>query len=64
MMFSEYGDVISVLELAKMLKIGRNTAYELIRSGSIPSVRIGRQIRVSKQAVIMYLIRVPREKEI
>ena len=63
-LFSEYGDVISVWELAKMLKIGRNTTYELIRSGSIPSVRIGRQIRVSKQAVIEYLSRVSREKEI
>jgi excisionase family DNA binding protein len=63
-LFSEYADVISVWELAKMLKIGRNTAYELIRSGSIPSVRIGRQIRVSKQAVIEYLSRVSREKEI
>ena len=63
-LFSEYADVISVWELAKMLKIGRNTAYELVRSGSIPSVRIGRQIRVSKQSVIEYLNLLSREKRI
>ena len=45
-MFSNYNDVISVWELVKMLKIGRNTAYELVRVGIIPSVRIGRQIHI------------------
>ena len=53
--FSQYGDIVTVGELAKMLKIGRNTAYELVRSGQIPSVKIGRQIRVPKQAVVAYL---------
>ncbi len=38
-----------------VLGIGRNTAYELVRSGQIRSVRIGRQIRVPKEAVINYL---------
>ena len=54
-MFSQYGDVVTVEELAKMLKVGRNTAYELVRSGAVPSIKIGRQIRVSKQTVIAYL---------
>ena len=54
-MFSDYNDVVTVNELAEMLKIGRNTAYELVRAGIIPSVKIGRQIRISKQAVLTYL---------
>ena len=57
-MFAGYDDMITVAELSTMLKIGRNTAYELVRAGVIPSVRIGcRQIRVSKQTVIEYILR-------
>jgi excisionase family DNA binding protein len=62
-MFNSYNDVVTVCELAKMLKIGRNTAYELVRAGVIPSFRIGRQIRVSKQAVVEFLSRTSSAKE-
>ena len=54
-MFSDYNDVVTVDELAKMLKIGRNTAYELVRCGAIKSVRIGKNIRIRKEAIIDYL---------
>ena len=40
-----------------ILGIGRNTAYELIRSDQIRSVRIGRQLRVPKDAVLDFLVR-------
>jgi len=63
-MFSNYNDVVTVCELAKMLKVGRNTAYELVRAGIIPNVRIGRQIRVSKQAVVEYLSKCANAKDI
>lgn len=39
-----------------ILNIGRNTAYELIRCGQIHSIRVGRQLRIPKQAVIDYLL--------
>jgi len=54
-MFECYGDVVTVNELAKMLKIGRNTAYELVRAGNVPSIKIGRQIRIPKTGIISYL---------
>lgn len=54
-MFDEYNDIITVKELCQMLKIGKNTAYELIHSGQIKSIAIKRQIRISKQSVISYL---------
>jgi excisionase family DNA binding protein len=54
-MFEKYSDVVTVNELAAMLKIGRNTAYELVRSGTFQSVRVGRGIRISKQAVTDYI---------
>ncbi len=54
-MFREYSDVVTVSELAEMLKVGRNTAYELVRAGIIPNIRIGKSIRIAKSAVIEYL---------
>ena len=54
-MYSEYTDVVTVSELAKMLKIGRNTAYELVRCGAVQNIKVGRQIRIPKQAIIDYI---------
>ena len=54
-MFENYSDVVTVEQLAEMLKIGRNTAYELVRAGIIPSVRVGRGIRIPKIAIITYI---------
>ena len=42
-------------DLMPILGIGRNTAYELIRSGQIRSVRIGRQIRIPREALLEFL---------
>lgn len=42
-------------DLMPLLGIGRNTAYELIRSGQIRSVRIGRQIRIPRDALLEFL---------
>ena len=45
---------LSVRELMPILSVGRNTAYELIHSGQIRSVRIGRRIRIPKSAIISH----------
>lgn len=47
---------LRVEELMPVLDIGRNTAYELVRSGKIRSVQIGRQLRIPKEAVLEFLI--------
>ena len=46
---------LRVEELMPILDIGRNTAYELIRSGQIRSIRIGRQIRIPRDALLEFL---------
>ena len=38
-----------------ILGIGRNTAYELVRSGRLRSIRVGRQIRIPKAEVLRFL---------
>ena len=46
---------LRVEDLIPILGIGRNTAYELIRSGQIQSIRIGRQIRIPRDALLEFL---------
>ena len=48
---------LRVEELMPILGIGRNTAYELIRSGQIRSIRIERQIRIPRDALLEFLNR-------
>ena len=50
---------LRVEDLMPVLGISRNTAYELVRSGKIRSVRIGRQIRVPKSAISEFLSEKP-----
>ena len=53
--FDDLPLVLRVEDLMPVLDIGRNAAYELIRCGQIRSVRVGRQIRVPKEAVAEFL---------
>ena len=46
---------LRVEDLMPILGIGRNTTYELIRSGQIRSIRIGRQIRIPRDALLDFL---------
>lgn len=53
--FDELPLTLRVEDLMPVLGIGRNTAYELVRCGKIRSIRIGRQLRIPKDALIEYL---------
>ena len=46
---------LRVEELMPILGVGRNTAYELVRSGQIKSIRIGKQIRIPKESLRLFL---------
>lgn len=47
--------MLTVSDVSKILGISMNTAYDLVRSGAIKSVRVGRQIRVSKAALLEFI---------
>ena len=53
--FTNFTDVVKVKDLQKMLGIGRNTAYELIATNKIKSVKSGNLILIPKQSVIDFL---------
>jgi excisionase family DNA binding protein len=43
---------MSVPEAAKLLGIGRNTAYEAAKRGELPVIRIGRRILICVPALL------------
>ena len=45
----------SIIETAELLGIGRSKVYELVRSGTIPSLRLGRRIVIPKLALSRFL---------
>ena len=44
-------DTFTVDEVAERLGIGRNAAYDAIRRGELPALRIGRRIIVPRAAL-------------
>ena len=47
--------ILRVEDLKGVLDIGRNSAYALVRSGQIRSVKVGRQLRVPRKAVLEFM---------
>ena len=54
-MFNQIEDILTVKDLCCLLKIGKNTAYDLIHSGEIECVWVKSKIRIPKQNVINYI---------
>ena len=53
--FADYKDVVNIKDLQKMLRIGRNLAYKLIRQNKIEHLKINNRIFIPKQNVIKFL---------
>lgn len=47
--------LLTVPEVAAVLGVGRQKAYDLTRSGELRSMRIGKQIRVLRDELAEYL---------
>lgn len=47
--------LLTVREAAKLMRIGRDMAYALVAEGSIPSIRLGRHIRIPRASLIAHL---------
>ena len=55
-MFSNYPDIVGIGDIQKMLKIGRNKVYELLKNGEIKSIRIGNKYIIPKKCVINFIL--------
>ena len=47
--------MMRVEDLMEIFSIGRNTAYEMVQSGMIRSIRIGRVYRIPRAEVLAFL---------
>ena len=54
-MDEQHPEWLKVPEVAKALRIARSRVYELISSGEIPSIRIGRSVKVSRKELDRWL---------
>ncbi len=54
-MLDSYSDILTVSDVMKILHIGRNKAYELLRSKEIPSIKIGKKYIIPKNMLIDFL---------
>lgn len=43
--------LLTVAEAAQRLSLGRATTYQLVRRGELPSMRVGRAVRVPVRAL-------------
>lgn len=46
---------LRVADVAKLLSISRSHAYEMVRTGELPHVRIGNAVRVPRRALEAWL---------
>lgn len=45
---------LTVEDAGKVLWVGRNTAHDLVRTGQLRSVKVGRQLRIPKQLSLIF----------
>ncbi len=54
-MFKNEPDILTVPDLTRLLRMGKNTVYALIKSGNISSIKQGKKIIVPKTCLVDYL---------
>lgn len=50
--FEDLPELVTVEEMGAYLRISRNAAYELVKTGALRSIKYGRLIRVPKAALL------------
>jgi len=53
----ELPQVLTDEEWRTFMRIGRSSAYDLIRQGILPVIRLGRTVRISREAVMRFVDR-------
>ena len=53
--FKDYPDVMDVKQVSVLLGVSTKTVYSLIRKGSLPGMKVGREFRVPKVTLIKYM---------
>jgi excisionase family DNA binding protein len=54
-MGSVSGQLLTVAEVAALMRVSKMTVYRLLHSGKLPGIRFGRSFRVPQQALTQYV---------
>lgn len=54
-MFEQYDDILTVPELAEVLRIGTTQAYRLLKSKKIQAFKEGKDWKIPKESLIQYV---------
>lgn len=54
-MLEQYDDILTITELAELLKIGTTQAYRLVRSDKIKAFKEGKDWKIPKNSVVQYI---------
>lgn len=53
-LFEDYKDILSIDEMCEALHIGKNTAYQLLKTNQIKYRKIGKIYKIPKKSLIEY----------
>mgnify|MGYP001853383623 CR=1 FL=1 len=56
-MFEAYDDILTIAEIAEILKIGTTQVYKIVRSGDLKAFKEGKDWKIAKPALIEYVSR-------
>ena len=63
--YTSYEDIpvmMTVEEFGKFMRVSRNTAYAFVRKGLVPTVKVGRQIRIYRGDILKLRNNLPEQK--
>jgi excisionase family DNA binding protein len=62
-LLAQLPEVLTVREVAAILRVGRNQLYAAVARGDLPAVRIGRTIRIPRNALTDLLTTLPQQQD-
>lgn len=54
-LFADVPDVCNVAQVAESFGVSRQTVYNLVASGALSCIHIGRAVRITKQAMVDFI---------
>lgn len=54
-MFETYDDILTITDVAEILKTGNTQVYKIVRSGQLKGYKEGKDWKITKQALIRYV---------
>lgn len=54
-MFEQYDEILTIYDLAEILKIGTTQAYKIVRSGQLKAYKEGKDWKIPKASLVEYI---------